>query len=40
MSGDKVFTATTDSVVRVFNIDWDFVKQGVLKIFSKLPPIP
>ena len=26
MSGDKIYTATTDSVVRVFDIDWDFVK--------------
>lgn len=26
MSGEKIFTATTDGVVRAFNIDWSFVR--------------
>ena len=26
MSGEKIFTATTDGIVRAFNIDWEFVR--------------
>lgn len=26
MSGEKIYTATTDGVVRIFKIDWEFVK--------------
>ena len=26
MSGEKIFTATTDGVVRAFNIDWNYVR--------------
>ena len=26
MSGDRIFTATTDGIVRMFKIDWEFVK--------------
>ena len=26
-SGEKIYTATTDGVIRAFKIDWEFVKQ-------------
>ena len=26
MSGEKIFTSTTDGMVRAFNIDWEFVR--------------
>ena len=26
MSGEKIFTATTDGTIRIFKIDWEFVK--------------
>ena len=26
MSGERIFTATTDGAIRVYKIDWEFVK--------------
>ena len=26
MSGEKIFTATTDGIVRTYKIDWEFVR--------------
>ena len=26
MSGERIFTATTDGSIRVYKIDWEFVK--------------
>merc|ERR1712020_797800 len=33
MSGEKIFTASTDGIVRAYNIDWDFVR-SYLRVLS------